>query len=122
MSEEVRQIQPQDSEIQEEWLRETGEPDIRAVGACRVDKIGGWQVFVSVMEFVREDPLESELRQRITTALRSVPGVTSADEEDRELWFVTGTPSGKALAESAAHVVDDLADRTRAYYGGLRGD
>ena len=122
MSEEVRQIQPQDSEIQEEWLRETGEPDIRAVDACRVDKIGGWQVFVSVMEFVREDPLESELRQRITTALRSVPGVTSADEEDRELWFVTGTPSGKALAESAAQVVDDLADRTRAYYGGLRGD
>jgi hypothetical protein len=30
---------------------------------------------------------------------------------------VTGAPSGKALVEAAARVVDDLAGRTRAYVG-----
>ena len=117
MSDEIRQIQPQDPEIQEEWLRETGEPGIRGVNVCRVDEIGGWQVMVWVMEYVREDPLESELRERITTALRDVTGVTSAGEQDRETWFVTGAPSGKALVEAAARVVDDLAGRTRAHVG-----
>jgi Transposase DDE domain group 1 len=34
---------------------------------------------------------------------------------DIEQWFVTGTPSGKALVEAAAQVVDDLVDRIRAY-------
>ncbi len=31
------------------------------------------------------------------------------------MWFVTGTPSGEALAEAAAQVIDDLSDRTRAH-------
>jgi hypothetical protein len=117
VSVEIRQIQPQDPEIQQEWLRETGEPAIRAVNACRVDQIGGWQVRVWVMEYVSEDPLESELRERITIALRGVPGVRSAGEQDRETWFVTGAPSGKALIEAAARVVDDLAGQTRAHAG-----
>jgi hypothetical protein len=120
VSDEIRQIQPQDPQIQEERLRETGEPGIRAVHACRVDEIGGWQVTACVMEYVSEDPLESELRQRIATALRNVTGVTSADEQDREKWFVTGAPSGKALIEATARVVDDLAERTRAHLGLLR--
>jgi hypothetical protein len=117
VSDEIRQIQPQDPQIQEEWLRETDEPGIRAVNVCRVDEIGGWQVMVWVMEYVSEDPLESELRERITTALRNVTGVTSADEQDRETWFVAGAPSGKALVEATARVVDDLAERTRAHVG-----
>jgi hypothetical protein len=119
VSDEIRQIHPQDPEIQEEWLRETGEPGIRAVSACRVDEIGGWQVIVWVMEYVSDDPLESELRQRIATALRNVTGVTSAGEQERETWFVTGTPSGKALIEATARVVDDLAERTRAHLEGM---
>ncbi len=118
MSDEIRQIQPQDPAVQEEWLRETDEPDIREVHAARIDEIGGWLVTVSVMEYVSEEPLESDLRQRIAAALRNVTGVTSADEHDRETWFVTGTPSGKALIEATARVVDDLAERTRAHLGG----
>jgi len=99
-------------------VRETGEPDIRNVGVTRIDipgDISGWQVEIWAMEFVHNEPLESEFRQRIADALRQVSGVASAGEEDRETWFVTGSPSGKALAEAAARVVDDLAGRTRAY-------
>jgi hypothetical protein len=117
VSDTVEQIQPADDEIGEEWRRLTDEPKVRGVGAARIDHIGGWQVDVWVMEFVRSDPLESELRQRITSALQAVSGVTSAEEEDRETWFVTGTPAGQALVAAAAQVVDDLADRTRAHVG-----
>ena len=119
MDDEVRRVEPGDEEIAESWLRETSEPDLRAVEANRIDEIGGWQVTVAVMEFVRSDPLEAELRQRIVGALRGVAGVTGAEEEDREVWFVTGTPSGKALAEAVGVVVDEFADRTRAHAGGL---
>ena len=121
MADDIRQIEPEDDEIQEEWLRETDEPDIGNVGASRVDDIGGWQVDVWAMEFVRSNPLESELRLRVLSALRSVGGVTSADEQDRETWFVTGRPSGRALVGAAARIVDDLADRIRAHIGDLDG-
>jgi cephalosporin-C deacetylase-like acetyl esterase len=71
------------------------------------------------MEFIRADPLEAEVRRRIADALRRVSGVTSVDEQDREQWSVTGTPSGEALVRAAAEVVDDLEDRIRAFmYGG----
>jgi hypothetical protein len=104
-------------------VRVTGEPDVRGVGADRIGFVlgqwhGGWNVTVAVMEFVREDPLESELRRRIAAALLSVSGVETAGEADREVWFVTGTPSGEALVRAAAEVVDDLAGQTRAYAGG----
>jgi len=79
----------------EAWERLTDEPDIRGVEAARIDEIDGWQVTVWVMEFVREDPLEDEYRQRMARTLRAVSGVTSAEEQDRETWFVTGTPSGQ---------------------------
>lgn len=121
MSDDVQRIEPADSEIGEEWLRRTDEPDLRAVSAARTDRIGGWHVSVWIMEFVRSDPLESELRQRIGSALQAVPGVTSADPEDREVWFVTGTPSGLAMVEAVAQVVDDLSDRTRAYLDNSAG-
>ncbi len=71
MNDEIRQIQPQDPAIQEEWLRETDEPEVRDVNACRIDEIGGWLVYVCVMEYASKDPLESDLRQRIATALRN---------------------------------------------------
>ena len=61
------------------------------------------------MELVRHDPLETDMRRRMATALRAVNGVATADEQDREVWFVTGTPSGKELTEAAARVVDELA-------------
>jgi len=46
----------------------------------------GWHLAVWAMEFVRSDPLETELRQRIARALQAVTGITSAEEQDRELW------------------------------------
>jgi hypothetical protein len=113
---DVRQVQTEDAD--ESWERETSEPDVRGVGADRIDFAGGWNVTVAVMEFVREDPLESELRRRVAAALPSVDGVESAGEMDREVWFVTGTPSGEALVRAVAAAVDDLAGQTRAYAGG----
>jgi hypothetical protein len=63
---------------------------------------------------LRGDPLEAELRQRLGSALRGVDGVDDVAEEDREVWYVTGTPSGKDLVRVAAQVADDLAGRARA--------
>lgn len=113
---EVRHVVIDDAD--EAWERVTDEPDTRGVEAVGLGEMIGWQVIVAVMEFVREEPLEGELRRRIAAALRSVDGVESAEEEDREVWFVTGTPSGQALVRAAAAVVDDLADRTRGYAAG----
>lgn len=59
--------------------------------------------------------LERELRQQVAAALETVPGAGAVAEEDRESWYVTGTPSGEALIRAAARVVDRLADRARAY-------
>jgi hypothetical protein len=96
----------------------TDDWDARGVEAGRVGFTGGWNVTVAVMEFVREEPLEGELRRRIAAALRSVEGVESAEKMDREVWFVTGTPSGEALVRAAAGVVDFLAGQARDYVGG----
>ncbi len=95
-----------------EWLRETDEPEIRAVSASRWDD-GDWQVSIWAQEFFRDGPLGVELRQRVASALRAVAGVTSVDEHDNESWWVTGTPSGEALTRAGASVVDDMADRLR---------
>ena len=113
---DVRQIVVDGTD--EAWERVTGEPDVRGVEAERIDFAGGWNVSAAVMEFVREDPLESELRRRIAAALRSVDGVDTIVELDREVWFVTGTPSGDAVVRAVAEVVDDLAEQTRPYAGG----
>ena len=112
MSDDVEQVFPPD--VDEAWERLTDDPEVRGVETARIDETGGWQVTVWVMEFVRQDPLETEIRRRIGAALRAVEGVISADEEDREVWFVTGTPSGRDLTEAAARVVDELADEARA--------
>lgn len=117
MSDEVRQTEPEDDEITEEWLRETDEPEIRSVGAFHVagdDEDGpAWYVSIWAQEFFRQDPLGVELRQRVQAALRAVAGVTDAGEHDNETWYVEGTPSGEALTRAAARVVDDMADRLR---------
>jgi len=120
MSAEIRFVPAAGAEAGEAWERVTDDPDVRGVDAVRIDAAGGWQVVVSVMEFIRQDPLESELRQRIAAALRAVDGVTGVEEEDREVWLVTGAPAGRVLAEAAAEVVDDLAGRTRAFLNTLQ--
>jgi hypothetical protein len=97
VSDDVQQVSAPGSE--EAWERLTDDPDVRGIETARVDEIGGWQVTVWAMEFVRHDPLETDMRRRMATALRAVNGVATADEQDREVWFVTGTPSGKELTE-----------------------
>jgi hypothetical protein len=115
MSDEVRLVPPEEGDAGEAWERLTDEPEIRGVDAARVDEIGGWQVSVWVLEFLPADPVEAELRQRVASALAAVDGVIDVGEYDRESWFVAGTPSGQAVTRAVAQVVDDLADRTRAY-------
>ena len=99
----VRRVQYDDSD--EAWERdiEVDDGEVRFVDATRVDCQGGWNVAVSVMEFVREEPLEGELRRRIAIALRSVE---------------TGTPSGEALVRAVGEVLDGLAEQTWAYVRG----
>lgn len=116
MTDEIRQFLVDDAD--EGWERLVGDPDVRGVEAVRVDHMGGWQVTVAVMEFVREDPLESELRRRIAAALRSVEGVETVEEEDREVWFITGRAAGRALVQAVGEVVDDLAEQSRALGAG----
>jgi hypothetical protein len=113
---DVRQVAVDSAD--EGWERVTDDWDARGVEAARFDFTGGWNVTVAVMEFVRQEPLEGELRRRIAAGLRSVEGVESAEEMDREVWFVTGTPSGEALVRAAAGAVDGLAGQTRDYLGG----
>jgi hypothetical protein len=116
----IRQAEPLDETIDEEWERVIAEPrmrDIHGVSATRVGREKWpWNVTVAIMEFVRDTPLEITLRKRIMSALRSVPGVTEVAEDDRERWVLRGNPSGKALVEAVAVVVDELAPQTSVEY------
>jgi hypothetical protein len=115
---DVRQVPvDDDDEYSAAWERLTDDPDVHGIESARLDEAGGWQVTVSVMEFVREEPLKSELRRRIAAALQSVEGAETILAEDREVWFVAGTPAGDALMRAAAEVADEFADRTRSYAG-----
>jgi hypothetical protein len=58
----------------------------------------------------------------MAAALRAVAGVEAVEEEDREIWIVTGTPSGQELVNAAAQVVDSLATRARAHIDNLSSD
>ena len=110
-----------DEGCDESWERLTDDPDVRWVGADKItlDEQPYWSVGVAVAEFLRTDPLESELRQQMADALRAVDGAETVWEEDREVWGVIGTVSGEALVRAAAGVVDHLAARARAYIDGL---
>jgi hypothetical protein len=119
MSDEITKVPDDEADGDEAWIRETDEPELLNVEACRSGD--GWQVIVWVAEFLREDPLEAEFRAAMDAALRGVAGVTDVQEEDRELWAVDGQPAGDALLRAAADVVDALADRARPYVTGDEG-
>jgi hypothetical protein len=112
-----------DEELAEAWSRDLADEqrEARGVEATKFRDAGEWpwRVTVWVMEFVREDPLEDELRRKIDAALRAAPGVTDVAEEDREVWAVAGAPTGGALVAAVAAVVDALADRSRAHIEAL---
>jgi len=119
MDDEIERVPDDDVDGDEGWHRPTSDPDVRGVEAVRQGGDGPWQVIAFVAEFLRVDPLEDELRAAMASALRSVPGVTAVEEENREAWMVSGNPSGEALVRAAAGVVDSLARRARAYIDGL---
>lgn len=123
MTIEIQPVPPGelDEDCAEAWERLTDDEDFLGVSATLItlDEPPYWSVGVAVAEFLREDPLETELRQQVASALRAVPGVEHVWEEDREVWGVTGTPSGAALVQAAAGVVDGLADQARAHVDSL---
>lgn len=111
----VKQLEPLDRELAENWVRDISNPveqSIHGVGATkrRADVRWRWQVFVSAMEFVRGGALEVELRRSIDAALRAVPGVAEAAQEDREVWVIRGKPDGAALVAAVATAIDARAD------------
>jgi hypothetical protein len=117
---EIRRVEPMDFEILEEWQRITDERDILGVSATRVDdQKWKWRVFVAVAEFVREEPLESELWDRITVSLSTVKGVKSVVHEDREVWIIEGDVNGKVLVSSASSALDSLAPQLRKHMESL---
>lgn len=116
----VIKLQPMDSEILEEWIRETEEEDILGIGAARTKGDWPWSVFVYAAEFIREDPLESELYQSIEKALESVPGVTDVFHEDREKWIIKGNPRGEDLVRACSLAVDKLSSAIREVYESLK--
>lgn len=60
MSDDVQQVSPPGPE--EAWERLTDDPDVRGIETVRVEEIGGWQVTVCAMEFVRDGSLETDMR------------------------------------------------------------
>lgn len=121
MAIEVERVEPADDQLAEEWIRKTHQDDIQGVGASRWKEGGDWpwQVEIWVAEFLREEPLQSELFEGVGEALRGVAGVTDVVHEDRETWVVAGTPRGEDLVRAGAGVVDRLADRARAHVESL---
>ncbi len=119
MREPIRRLSDEEVDGDEGWIRETDEPELRNVEASRDDEY--WQVTVWVAEFLREEPLEGELRREMAAALSAVAGVDSVQEEDREIWNLQGSPSGEELLQAAAAVVDALADRARSHLNSLGG-
>jgi hypothetical protein len=117
-----QQVPVKDSELAEEWVRRTNEPDVRAVGASkyREPREWPWQVHIWAAEFVRTNPLEREMRSAITAALAAVPGVKKVVQEDREKWIVAGDPSGEALVRAAARAIDRLQEKIRSHMESLR--
>lgn len=115
MPDDVEQITPADDELEQEWVRRSDD-EFRFVGAHKpYDYM--WQVTLAIAEFLREEPLESEMRREMDRVLRAVPAVTDVTEGDREVWDVAGSPTGEDLVRAAASVVDDIADRAHEQLG-----
>jgi hypothetical protein len=120
MTQPVRDRDQEDGEeISQAWSRgaEWADDQITAVDALRLrgEKEWPWQVIVPVMEFIREEPLESALTDAITRALNGVRGVREAAQEDREVWVIAGRARGKALVAAVAAVLDPLEARLRQH-------
>jgi hypothetical protein len=113
----VEAVTPDDDEVVEEWIRVVDDDEVRGTSAIRLrdNAPWSWQVFVRAAEFIRSAPLEHELRAVVPLALRATPGVTDVREQDREVWIVTGAPTGPDLVAASGRAVDALAVRGRAF-------
>jgi hypothetical protein len=106
---EVKQIEPQDGEVFEEWLRVCSKEhqDLHSVYAAKIDdEEYPWQLTFSAGEFMREEPFASELSKTITEAIMSVHGAEFTHHDDTEKFIVSGTVSGKELIEKASAAID----------------
>ena len=103
-------IEPEDDEIQEEWLREADEGEIRDVCAARLDEIGGWQVSVWALANVREEPLEAELRDQIKKLERHAFGM----DQPRRPELPSGPPGS---AHQRPIIEKGIAAKTRGRRG-----
>ncbi len=107
----VEKIEPEDDEVMEEWIRVTDNEDIFGVSATRFeDEAWPWNIFVSAAEFVRTEPLESQLHAAIDAALAMVAGVTEVVNEDREVWILKGNPTGEDLVRACSVVLDEMGE------------
>jgi hypothetical protein len=105
---------------EEEWIRVTEEENILGVCATRTgDGDWPWQVSIYVAEFVRAEPLRSQLVDTITAALASIRGVTRAAQEDREVWAIQGNVGGEALIQACSVALNQLAPLLRQAYAAL---
>lgn len=112
----VEQVESEDDEALEQWVRVTEEQHILGVCAERSDGKWPWRVEIFVAEYIREEPLQSELHNAITAALKRVPGVNKAVQEDREVWVVKGKVAGDALVRACSTALNRLADALRRAY------
>jgi len=114
---EVLQLVPADSECLEEWIRVTDEKDLFGVCVTRFRQGDWpWRVSIHAAEFIRDDPLQSQVFDAITSALNAAPGASRAVQEDREVWLVQGSLTGEVLVRSCAAVLDRLAEPMRSAY------
>ncbi|HAM23429.1 MAG TPA: hypothetical protein DCQ04_14440 [Actinobacteria bacterium] len=113
---EIEHQSPVDNDGVEAWLRLTDESDVRGVDATRVEGDHSWQwtLTVWVLEFIREEPFESQLRRAILDQVRTVPGVLAVRDMDREGWELDGSPSGEELVRTVAQTIDLLLPQIRA--------
>lgn len=99
----VKQIPSSDEEILEEWVHVTDNEEILGVSASRSEGEWSWTVSIYAAEYIREEPLESELYESISKALTTVPGVTAINHEDREVWIIKGNPKGEDLVKACVN-------------------
>lgn len=91
----------------ESWQRITsdGEEDIKGVLASKEDEFS-WRVTIYVAEFIRDESVQSSFFEGITEALSGLPNVEEAFQEDREIWLVEGSVSGKDLVQTCSQVIE----------------
>ncbi len=97
------------------WFHRTEEGDILGVSASQEIGDEYWYVFVSFAEFVREEPLESKFRKLIAKSLSEVNGVSSVEEEDREVWLVEGDPDGKELVTVCVEALKSIYPELKTF-------